>query len=164
MARHVSKIKAHLLYRTYFVRIHYTHSLMKPFFLFVFLMPCFAFSQAKNSETPVTPNQLAKGKQVYENNCMVCHQETGDGVPGLNPPLVKTAWVLGDKTKLINVILKGLHEPIEINGERYNNIMPANDFLNDQEISDVLTFVRNSFGNKASAISAAEVKAEMAKK
>lgn len=95
---------------------------------------------------------------------MVCHQESGDGVPGLNPPLVKTAWVLGDKPKLINVILKGLHEPVEINGERYNNIMPANDFLSDQEISDVLTFVRNSFGNKASAVSAAEVKAERAKK
>lgn len=141
---------------------------MKSLFLFAFLISFTAFSQTKKAtpKASAVPGaaQLARGKQIYENNCMVCHQETGDGVPGLNPPLIKTPWVLGEKPKLINVILKGLQEPIEINGERYNNIMPANDFLSDQEISDVLTFVRNSFGNNASAISAAEVKAVRDKK
>ncbi|WP_428654633.1 c-type cytochrome [Runella sp.] len=136
---------------------------MKSLFLFTFLISFTAFSQTKKAapKASAAPGaaQLARGKQIYENNCMVCHQETGDGVPGLNPPLIKTPWVLGEKPKLINVILKGLQEPIEINGERYNNIMPANDFLSDQEISDVLTFVRTNFGNNASAISAAEVKA-----
>ncbi|MFN8349095.1 MAG: cytochrome c [Spirosomataceae bacterium] len=135
---------------------------MKLFLSLIFSVPFFAFSQTKTLSPPA--EQWAKGKSVYENNCLVCHQENGEGVPGLNPPLIKTDWVLGDKTKLINVILKGLQDPIEIKGERYNNIMPANDFLSDREIADVLTFVRNSFGNKAPAVSATEVNALRPKK
>jgi mono/diheme cytochrome c family protein len=52
-----------------------------------------------------------------------------------------------------------MDEPIEIDGETYSNIMAPHDFLKDQEVADVLTYVRNSFGNKASAVTAAEVKA-----
>jgi mono/diheme cytochrome c family protein len=100
-----------------------------------------------------------RGQKVYETVCSVCHQPDGGGVPGMNPPLIKTDWVLGDKARLIGIVLKGLQEKIEINGDSYDNIMPANDYLTDQEIADVLTFVRNNFGNKASAVKAAEVKA-----
>jgi mono/diheme cytochrome c family protein len=88
----------------------------------------------------------------------------GNGVPGLNPPLAKTDWVTGDKKRLINVILKGLNDPIEVNGEEYANPMPAQEFLSDQEIADVLTYIRASFGNKASAVTAAEVKAQRGRK
>lgn len=108
--------------------------------------------------------QLSKGQTVYENVCSACHQADGTGVPSLNPPLTKNDWTLGDKTRLINIVLKGLQEKIEVNGEVYDNVMPANDYLSDQEIADVLTFVRNSFGNKASGVSVAEVKTQRAKK
>jgi mono/diheme cytochrome c family protein len=82
----------------------------------------------------------------------------------MNPPLIKTSYVLGDKKRLINVVLKGLNEEVEINGEYYDNPMPPQPQLTDQQIADVLTYVRNSFGNKASAVSVAEVKAMRAKK
>jgi mono/diheme cytochrome c family protein len=95
---------------------------------------------------------------------MVCHQNDGAGVPGLNPPLIKTDWVTGQKNRLINVILKGLEDPIEVNGEEYSNPMPSLTHLTDQEIADVLTYIRNSFGNKASAVTPAEVKALRPKK
>jgi mono/diheme cytochrome c family protein len=83
----------------------------------------------------------------------------GSGVPGLNPPLQKTDWVTGDKKRLINVLLKGLNDAITVNGEEYANPMPAQASLSDQQIADVLTYIRNSFGNKATAITPAEVKA-----
>ena len=59
---------------------------------------------------------MERGKKVYDNNCLACHQANGSGVPGMNPPLKKTKWVLGDKKTLINIVLKGLDQEIEING------------------------------------------------
>jgi mono/diheme cytochrome c family protein len=106
---------------------------------------------------------IERGKKVYAEQCLACHQVDGGGVSGMNPPLIKTKWVLGDKSALITIVLKGMNTGVEINGDEYHNIMAAHDFLTDQQIADVLTYVRNSFGNKAKAISPAEVKAVRAK-
>jgi mono/diheme cytochrome c family protein len=102
---------------------------------------------------------IDRGKLVYEMHCLACHQADGAGVPNLNPPLTKTKWTMGDKNGLINVVLKGLDEEIEVEGETYSNVMPPMSYLSDEEIADVLTFVRNSFGNKASTVKIPEVKA-----
>jgi mono/diheme cytochrome c family protein len=101
---------------------------------------------------------MERGKKIYDTYCMACHQADGSGVSGLNPPLIKTKWVLGDKKQLVTILLKGMDELIEVNGEEYNNVMASHAFLKDQEIADVLTFVRNSFGNKGSSVTPAEVK------
>jgi mono/diheme cytochrome c family protein len=102
------------------------------------------------------------GKKVYETTCLPCHQADGSGVPGLNPPLKKTKWVLGDKKDLINIVLKGMDTEIEIDGEYFDNPMPSQAHLSDQEIADVLTFIRSNFDNKASAVTPAEVKKQRA--
>ncbi|MCA6438441.1 MAG: c-type cytochrome [Chitinophagaceae bacterium] len=107
---------------------------------------------------------VQRGKKVYTQYCLACHQSDGGGVPRMNPPLQKTEYVLGDKKRLINIVLKGSNDPIEINGEEYVNPMASHAHLSDQQIADVLTFVRNSFGNKASAITPVEVKQARAKK
>ena len=117
-----------------------------------------ATARAKASAKPST----AKGKVVYTTYCLSCHQADGGGVPNMNPPLIKTQYVLGDKGRLINILLKGLNEEVEINGTTYSNNMPAHDFLNDEDIANVLSFVRNSFGNKASLVTTAEVKKQRA--
>ena len=101
---------------------------------------------------------IANGKLVYTQNCASCHQVDGHGVQNMNPPLIQTSYVLGDKTKLIKIILNGFNEDVEINGNTYSNTMASHDFLKDQEIADVLTYIRHSFGNKASAVSVAMVK------
>jgi len=101
-------------------------------------------------------SSIARGKAVFENTCLACHQADASGVPNLAPPLIKTSFVLGDKTKLINIILNGLKD-VEIDGERYDNPMPAFDYLTDTEVADVLTYVRNNFGNKAGFVKAEEV-------
>jgi mono/diheme cytochrome c family protein len=108
--------------------------------------------------------QIERGKGVYDTYCLACHQADGSGVPDLNPPLIKTKWTMGDKKTLINVLLKGLDQEIDVNGETFANVMPAMSHLSDEEIADVLTFVRNNFENKASSISAKEVKAQRAAK
>src|SRR5215210_5759030 len=118
---------------------------------------------AQNRKQPSTQASIKRGQKVYESTCVVCHQKNGRGVPRLNPPLVKTKYVLGDKSQLVQIVLKGLNQPIEVEGEQYNNPMPPFAQLTDQQIADVLTYVRNSFGNKGSAVTVAQVKVERAK-
>ena len=106
---------------------------------------------------------MERGKKVYNAYCLSCHQPNGEGVTGLNPPLVKISSVTGNKTKLIQVILKGMDTNEEINGKTYSNAMAPLNYLTDQQIADVLTYIRNSFGNKATVVTAAEVKSARAK-
>ncbi|MFT3702306.1 MAG: cytochrome c [Agriterribacter sp.] len=101
---------------------------------------------------------MERGKALYEKECLSCHQADGLGVQRLNPPLAKTKWVLGPKPKLIAIVLNGLTDPIEIDGDSFNNPMPPHLYLDDQQISDVLTYVRNSFGNNAIAVTPNDVK------
>ncbi|MEI6949210.1 c-type cytochrome [Paraflavisolibacter sp. H34] len=108
--------------------------------------------------SPAVPKaSLAAGKTVYMQSCVTCHQADGGGVGNLNPPLIKTTYVLGNKARLIQVLLKGMSQK-EVDGERYSNAMPPFHYLTDKQIADVLTYVRNSFGNKASAVTVDEVK------
>lgn len=107
---------------------------------------------------PIDKVTMERGKKVYTLYCMACHQVDGGGVPKLNPPLEKTSYVLGSKTKLIRIVLKGLNTHEEIDGESYSNVMAPFNYLKDQQISDVLTYIRNSFGNTATAITPGDVK------
>jgi len=117
-----------------------------------------AFAQTKTK--PVTQTDTYKrGKGVYTKVCLSCHMEDGGGVPRLNPPLIKTTYVSGDKKKLISIVLNGMTDRIPIDDEYYSNNMASHKDLSDQQIADVLTYIRNSFGNKASIVTIAEVKA-----
>ena len=99
---------------------------------------------------------MSKGGQLYNIFCSVCHQRDGKGNERF-PPLDSSEWVLGDKTKLINVILQGLRGEIMVKGKSYNNAMPKLHMLKDEEISEILTFIRQNFGNNASPIGPEEV-------
>jgi mono/diheme cytochrome c family protein len=132
------------------------------------LIACLSLTAVLAQTKPVVTSPASKtataavkspGQVVYEQNCLSCHQANGSGVPGLNPPLRGVDWVTGDKTRLINVLLKGLQGK-EIDGEAYDNVMPAHDFLTDQQLADVLTYIRSSFGNKAGEIKPEEIKAQ----
>jgi len=115
------------------------------------------------SSTSALKASIARGQTVYAKYCLTCHQVDGSGVVNLNPPLIKTKWTLGSKTVLIQQILKGSSGKIEIDGDTFSNTMPPLKTLTDQQIADVITYVRNNFGNKASAVSVGEVKAVRAK-
>jgi glucose/arabinose dehydrogenase/mono/diheme cytochrome c family protein len=105
----------------------------------------------------------AGGAKIYATRCMSCHQLDGKGDGNRFPPLAGSEWVvtgrsLRDKERLIRVVLKGLEGPIEVAGKPYNNTMPSNTYLSDDDAAKVLTYIRNNFGNKAPAISANEVR------
>jgi mono/diheme cytochrome c family protein len=107
---------------------------------------------------PLPKESMERGKKVYDKYCITCHMQDGAGIPGLNPPLIKTTYVIGDKKIIIGIILKGLEGEVEIDGEYFQNAMAPHDYLSDEQIADVATFVRNSFGNKASPVFSKEVK------
>lgn len=109
------------------------------------------------ADTLIPTAEMKAGKAVYEQYCMTCHQANGKGVSGLNPPLIGTDYVTGDKHRLIDIILQGSNVGLEVNGMVYSNAMPAHSFLSDQAIADVLSYIRNSFGNQADTITVAEV-------
>lgn len=135
---------------------------MKKYSLFSCLVFVFLVVMAQQKH-PSLKAAMERGKKVFDQNCLTCHQPDGNGVPMLNPPLAKTSYVLGDKKKLITVVLKGMNDPGDIDGMSYSNVMAPHNFLSDQQIADVLTFIRHSFGNKASMVTAGEVKAVRAK-
>lgn len=102
-------------------------------------------------------DDLVGGERIYYQYCSACHQKDGGGAPGRFPPIVGTDWVTGDKERLIEVMLRGMEGSLKIGEEVYNGVMPQHSFLSDKEIAEVLTFIRSSFGNEASAIEEAEV-------
>ncbi|HEX2968375.1 MAG TPA: cytochrome c [Bacteroidales bacterium] len=97
------------------------------------------------------PESLKKGEQEYAKYCLTCHQADGNGVRGQFPPLAGNQTITGPADSLVKIVLLGLQGPIEVNGQtqNYSQIMPAQDYLTDDQIADVLTYIRNSWGNKA---------------
>lgn len=115
---------------------------------------------SSDDSQPAELRQTKAGEQVFKRNCASCHQIDGSGVPHLAPPLIGTKYVLGDKARLIHIVLDGLNEDIEIENEHFTNPMPPFSKLSDKDIANVLTYVRSNFGNKATAVSPSEVRAE----
>jgi glucose/arabinose dehydrogenase/mono/diheme cytochrome c family protein len=107
--------------------------------------------------------RFTKGKEIYdrEGYCITCHQGDGKGLATSGfPPLAGSEWVTGDVDRLIKLTLHGLYGPLEVSGQSYAGLVPMTPFgglLNDEEMAAVLTFVRNSFGNEASAVAPADV-------
>ncbi len=101
---------------------------------------------------------IEAGASIYNLYCGPCHQRDGKGDGTRFPPLAGTDWVTGDKTRLITLLLEGMEGPITVNDISYNGIMPSHSFLSDEDAAAVLTYIRKSFGNEASSISAVEVK------
>ena len=112
-------------------------------------------------------DQIDAGKDVYMKAaagggmCFTCHQPNGQGLAGQFPPLAGSDWVLGDKNRLIKISMYGLMGEIEVNGIKYNNVMAPPGIppgsLTDEQIANVLTYIRNDWGNSASAVSVDEV-------
>lgn len=107
-------------------------------------------------------DQLERGQQLYLQNCFLCHQASGLGSPGVFPPLAKSDFLLADKERSIRIVAEGLSQAITVNGKNYNGMMPPV-ALNDEQTADVLTYVRNAWGNQGGAITVADVKAARAK-
>jgi mono/diheme cytochrome c family protein/glucose/arabinose dehydrogenase len=106
--------------------------------------------------------QFLAGQKIYfrEGHCVTCHQPNGKGLDPAFPSIAKSPWITEDSDRLIKLAMYGLMGPLEINGKKYDGQVPMTPFagmLNNEEMASVLTFVRNSFGNKAAPIVASQV-------
>lgn len=101
--------------------------------------------------------RMRVGKIVYNQNCLACHQESGMGIPNAFPPLAKSDYLMADRKRAIRLVKNGLEGPITVNGNLYNSAMPALG-LSDDDIANVVTYIMNSFGNKADMVTQDEVK------
>jgi nitrite reductase (NO-forming) len=120
-------------------------------------------AQSISSQTTSAPaktltkdEQIALGKNVFESNCLACHQASGEGIPKAFPPLAKSDFLNADHNRAIDILLNGRSGPITVNGETFDSVMPAI-ALNNEQIANVLTYVLNSFGNNGGQVSPAQV-------
>lgn len=101
---------------------------------------------------------VTRGKEVYGTYCISCHMEQGEGIEGLYPPVAKSDYLMADKKRSIEQVLTGASGEMKVNGVSYNGEMTGFE-LSDQEVSDVLNYIRNSWGNKGEPVRPEEVKA-----
>ncbi len=113
-------------------------------------------NRPKEPEGPV----VVDGAKVYSQQCVACHQATGQGLPGAFPPLAGSEWVMGAPELPIKILLAGLGGPVEVKGNTFNGAMPAfGAVLDDAEIAAVITHVRGSWDNGASEVTVDQVAA-----
>lgn len=106
---------------------------------------------------------IIRGEKIYVANCQSCHMPAGEGITGTFPPLAKSDYLMKDQKRAIRSVLHGVSGEITVNGVKYNMDMPAQNYLSDAEVADVLNYVQNNWGNKAKAVTPAQVKAERKK-
>jgi len=119
-----------------------------------------AVTEARASEASGTltkEQQIKAGESRFTGTCSVCHQPNGEGLPNVFPPLAHSDFLMADKQRAIGIVLNGLTGKVTVNGNAFNSVMPPMSQLNDDELANILTFVRNSWGNSGEAVSAAEV-------
>ena len=124
------------------------------------LAPAFAQGDIKASAD--------RGKVLYMQTCMACHQITGQGIPGAFPPLAKVDYVTGDTRRLVAITLKGISGAMTVEGKIYATGMPQPDLTfpqlkDDKNVADVLNYVRTNFGNAAAEPITPEFVAEVRK-
>jgi len=116
-----------------------------------------AASAAAAELTDAERQRVEAGAKVYARACAACHQLDGTGLPGLAPPLCDSDWVLGAPDRLMRIALHGVRGPIEVNGTTWNLDMPGQVHLSDEDLAQVLSYVRRSFGHRANTVAPADV-------
>ena len=99
-------------------------------------------------QTYSLPKSIARGKELYTTYCMSCHMQDGKGMENVYPPVAKSDFLKRPAKELIENVLKGQSGEVKVNGVVYNAIMPAQDYLKDEEIADILNYITNTWGNK----------------
>jgi len=118
-------------------------------------------SQKSSAQTPLTAS-IKRGKTIYSDLCVTCHLPTGKGIPGTYPPLDGSNWLTEKREESIRGVKYGMKGPIEVNGEKYDNIMTPMG-LNDQEVADAMNYVMNSWSNSIDDIVTPEEVANITK-
>jgi nitrite reductase (NO-forming) len=101
--------------------------------------------------------QIKAGEKLYAGTCSTCHQNNGEGLANVFPPLAKSDYLNADHMRAVAIVLNGLNGPVSVNGANYNSVMPPMSQLNDDEVANILTYTLNSWNNKGGKVTTAEV-------
>jgi len=107
---------------------------------------------AVTSLSAAEKQRVAKGAVLFRGACAACHQLDGRGQRGLAPPLRDSEWVTGSTDRLIRIALHGVRGPIEVDGSNWDLEMPGQGHLSDDELAQVLSYLRRAFGHTGSCI------------
>lgn len=122
--------------------------------------PYQTYAQLESYQPKGAAATLARGKAVFDTICALCHGLDAEGKPGQAPPLAGSEWALGNPEHMIRIPLYGLTGPVTVKGQQFNLSMPAmGAALSPEDLAAVLTYIRSSFGNKASPITPEQVSA-----
>lgn len=114
--------------------------------------------QACKTENEITyARYYVNGKGLYETHCQNCHAADGSGLKNLYPPLTDTTYIKNNKDKLACIIKFGLNDSIMVNGQLYDGNMPSNTRLSDIDVTQILVYIGNSFGNDLGSFDMTEV-------
>ncbi|MDP4249280.1 MAG: cytochrome c [Bacteroidota bacterium] len=135
-------------------------TLLIAFFTVAAFIPVVVLAQGNHCVAQKSPMKMAvaAGQPVYVSKCQTCHQADGSGLPDKTPSLIKSKQITGDKRPLIELLISGHLQQPAVQGKKYSQTMPAYPEMSDDEIANVLTYIRRSFGNKGSLIKPSEVK------
>ncbi len=114
-------------------------------------------TQAELTGTATKQQRIDAGRVLYNGTCSVCHQQNGEGLAGVFPPLADSDYLLADTPRAIEIVLNGLTGPVTVNDSPFNSVMPPMSQLNDDEIANILTFTLNNWGNEGDTVSSGEV-------
>lgn len=103
---------------------------------------------SSDTGTAAPGEEAVSGVEVFNNTCIACHQEHGEGKKGEFPPLAGNADLFLAHDFPVMVAINGIEGKIEVNGQKFNNVMPPFDFLSDAELAAVVNYVRSSWGNE----------------
>lgn len=123
------------------------------------LAPVTVAAEAKAAGKLTKEQQVAAGQVLFKGTCSVCHQDSGQGIPDVFPPLAKSDYLNKDKQHAIAVVLNGLSGKVTVNGKTFDSVMPPMSQLNDDEVANILTYVLNSWGNDGGVITKEQVQA-----
>jgi nitrite reductase (NO-forming) len=151
-------VSIYTLFNITFVGENSIMKLQHLFFSFsaLFLIACGGSESTSNNENSTSLSDYSAGEEVYNKTCVVCHQAEGEGLAGAFPPLAGSDYLLDDKFRAVEQVLNGLSGEIIVNGVEYNSIMPAQE-VTDQEATDVINYVLNSWGNDGGEVTLEDV-------
>ena len=124
-------------------------------FLVTLTVPFMALQEKQKFDLKAS---IERGADVYAAQCLSCHMDSGQGLENVYPPLAKADYLMKDKKRSIDQVLHGVSGEMKVNGVVYNGEMQGFETLSDEEVSDVLNYIRNSWGNKGEAVRPDEVK------
>ncbi len=125
-------------------------------YLFVFSALTALFSGIRCSSSP-----YIQGEILYSNFCESCHMADGSGLGAEIPPLAGADYLQNNPDKIACMIRHGLSEEIIVNGVTYNQLMPGIEVLSDVEITNIVNYINQAWGNNYSTVTLGEVRAQL---